>query len=69
MQVAINRVGFFHAATGIWLCRAEILKLLDGEAIGLGLRGHDGFSQDITVHMDEIGRVSGIHVDMELEVE
>ncbi len=67
MRVVTKKITPFYAVTGIWLCKKEVKRLLSGEDIGIKMYGEldkqpTPFHQDITVHMNEVGRDTGIEV-------
>ena len=64
MKVVTRKIGPFYAVTGIWLCKKEVQKLLNGEDVALKVTSPLGlFHQDITVHMHEVGKDTGIEVE------
>ena len=64
MKVVTRKIGKFYVVTGIWLCEKEVRKLLSGEEVALKVTSPlSPFHQDITVHMDEVGKDTGIEVE------
>ncbi|KKK68861.1 hypothetical protein LCGC14_2939800 [marine sediment metagenome] len=65
MLVITNKIGYHYVVTGIWLCKKEVRRLLNGEDIGLIVYAEPpkSFQQSITVHMHKVGEDNGIYVE------